>query len=247
MKNLMAILVIFLFVAFSYSNTFAQKEEAKTVFSGSFGASSIQHEFDTGESKFHHPIGFFSMKVERKFTQRLYGCLEAAGYFALNQASPNKGEKIKLVGCLVYKPIKNVKLEVSLSNFQTRKYNIKKLGFIASKAWQVKEGVFEIYNNTMLFSGSDSHQKTGILNKTGALGAFHPFSKTKASLDVSLGGDNAPLDFKKSAFTLFLKAKVERKISKHWAIFGEWKYTKPFTTNTRDTVSSFQSGLNFKF
>ncbi len=246
MKKTMATMAVFLFVVFSYSNTFAQKEEAKTVFSGSFGASSIQHEFDTGESKFNHPVGYFSLKVERKLSEKLYGCLEAAGYFALNQSSPNKGEKIKLGGCLVYKLAKNVKLEASVSDFETRKYSIKKLGFIASKAWKFKVGLFEIYNNTMLFSGSDSHQKTGVLNKTGVSGTFHLFSKTKANLDVSLGGDNAPLDFKKSAASLFLKTKLERKVSKHWAIFGEWKYSKPFT-ETREPVSSFHSGLSFKF
>lgn len=242
----MATLAIFLFIVFSFTGAFAQKEEAKTVISGSFGVSSVQHEFDTGDSKFHHPVGYFSVKVERRFSKRLSGCLESLVYFALTERSPNKGEKIKLIGCLVYKPTKTVKLEASVSNFQTRNYNIQKFGFFTSKGWHSKHVSFEVYNNTMLFAGSDEHQKTGVLNKTGVSATFHPFQKTKVNVDTSLGVDNAPLDFEKGAGTLFFKGKLERKVSSHWYIFGEWKYSKPFT-NTRDPVSSFQSGLSFKF
>lgn len=245
MKKPMAFSAIFLFIGFSFTSVFAQKEESNTVVSGKLGVSSVQHEFDIGESKFHHPVSFFSVKVERKLGEKVHGCVEVLGYLALNQKSPNKGEKIEVGGCIAYKPVKRVNLEVSFTNYQARKYSVKKLSLLASREWEINRGSVELYNETMLLSGSDEHQKNGVLNKTGVSTTFYASAKTKIKADVAIGVDNAPLEFESGASTLFSKVKAERKISTSWSVFGEWKYTKPFTD--RESVMSFQTGLSFRF
>lgn len=244
MEKTRAFSAAFLFIVFCFSNAFAQ-EEAGTVVSGKLGVSSIEHEFDIGESEFHHPVGFLSLKVERKLNEKVYGCLEVLGYLAVNKKSPNKGEKIEVGGCLAYKPGKRVNLEVSFTNYRTRKHSVRKLSFIASKEWKVNFGSIQLYNEAMLLSGPDEHQKTGFLNKTGISTAFHPSRKTKVNIDVSLGGDNGPLELEEGTTTLFSKVKAERKVSHSWSLFGEWRYSKPFAH--REPVMSFQTGLSFHF
>ncbi len=243
----MAILAIFLYVVFASFSAFSQEKEEKTAVSVNFGVGSVQHEWDTGESEFHHPISFASLKLERKLGKKVYGCFEVLGQFALTRKSPNKGERLELGGCLVYKPTKTVKVETSFTNYRMRDFSVRKFAVVVSKEWELREKVStEAYNNLMIFSGSDKHHKTGFLNKVGISTTFKPSRKVKVVGDFSLGGDNAPLEFKKPTATLFLKLRAEKKITAHSSVFGEWRYSKPFT-DTRHTISSFQAGMNFHF
>lgn len=247
MKKIMAISAIFLYVVFASFPAFCQEKEKKTAVSVNLGVGSVQHEWDTGESEFHHPVSFTSLKLERKLGEKVYGCFEVLGQFALSKKSPNEGERLELGGCLVYKPTKTVKLETSFTNYRMRDFSVRKVAFLASKEWELGEKVStEAYNNFMIFSGSGKHHKTGVFNKTGISTTFKLSRKVKVVGDFSLGGDNAPLEFKKPATTLFLKLRAEKKITVHSSVFGEWRYSKPFT-DTRHSVSSFQVGMNFHF
>lgn len=224
-----------------------EEAEPKTSVYGEVAMSSMYHGFDLGGDfcRCKSTRGWFTL--ERKLNKRFTAYFGSWGQVAFSGAPGS--DEADVSGGLLIKVPRSTTLRIEVANYKVHDLSVRKLGLQIAKKFVVGKQPFSFSSELIRFSTSQKQRlKGGVVNRMSLSTSVALPGKLKLSGGPGLGIDNGPFGLGGPAALLFLSARLERPITKHWSIFGTGKHSRSIAgTTVRRPIYSGEFGLAFRY